>query len=51
MTAPLLDPDGAPFQAASLAFALIRFEEGAAHPFRGSTPPGVLRIGTDHRYV
>jgi hypothetical protein len=47
MTAPRLDPDDLLLQAASLAFALLRFEEGAAHPHRGSTPPGMLRLGEE----
>lgn len=47
MTAPLPESDDVLMQAASLAFALIRFEEGAAHPFRASTPPGMPRIGED----
>ena len=34
-------------QAASLAFALLRFEDRAAHPSLGSTPPGMLRVGID----
>lgn len=48
MTARVLESDDdALLQAASLTFALIRFEEGAAHPFRGSTPPGMLRLGEE----
>src|SRR5438034_11258317 len=42
-----LQPDDALRQAAEFAFALIRFEEGAAHPSRASTPPGMPRIGPD----
>jgi hypothetical protein len=34
-------------EAARIAFALIRFEEGAAHPFRAHTPPGMLALGTE----
>src|SRR2546430_12937992 len=49
MSAPLLQPDDALRDAASLAFALIRFAEGAAHPLRG-TPSGTPRVG-DEVYV
>ena len=45
MTAPRLESEDVLLQAASLAFALIRFEEGAAHPFRGATPPDMLQLG------
>lgn len=34
-------------EAATLAFALIRFAEGAAYPARGHVPPGVPRVGED----
>jgi hypothetical protein len=34
-------------EAARIAFALIRFEGVAAHAMRGSTPPGVLQVGTE----
>jgi hypothetical protein len=47
MTVLLLDPGDALLQAASLAFALIRFEAGAAHPDRRETIPGMLRIGEE----
>ena len=33
--------------AARLACAVLRFEEGAAHLSRASTPPGALRIGAE----
>src|SRR5438093_12144053 len=49
MSAPLLQPDDALRDAAALAFAVIRFAEGAAHPMRG-TPPGMPRVG-DEVYV
>lgn len=35
------------YQAASLAFALLRFADGAAHPDRSATPQGMLRVGLD----
>ena len=44
---PSAAPDDALVQAATLAFALVRFEEGAAHPPRNYSPPGVPRIGTE----
>jgi len=47
MTAPLLQPDDALREAASLRFAVIRFAEGAAHARRGSTAPGPPRLGED----
>jgi hypothetical protein len=47
MTAPLLQPDDALRDAASLTFAVIRFAEGAAHARRGSTSPGMPRLGED----
>ena len=34
-------------QAATLAFALVRFDEPAAHPLDGAVPPGVPHVGTD----
>jgi hypothetical protein len=34
-------------EAAALAFAMVRFQEASAHVFRGSTPPGVPRLGID----
>jgi hypothetical protein len=34
------------YQAAALAFALLRFAAGAAHADRSSTPAGMLRTGT-----
>lgn len=37
-------------EAASLAFAIIRFAQGAAHPARGATPPGVPHLG-DEAYI
>ena len=40
-------PDEALLQAASLAFAILRFEEGAAHPSRGATPPDSPRLGEE----
>src|SRR5438128_12473476 len=33
--------------AASLAFALLKFGAGAAHPDRSSTPSGMLHAGTE----
>ena len=47
MTAPLLQPDDALRDAASLTFAVIRFAEGAAHSHRGSTARGMPRLGED----
>jgi hypothetical protein len=47
MSAPLLQPEDALLMnAASLAFAVIRFAEGAAHPRRG-TPADLPRVGED----
>lgn len=43
----MITSDDPVMQAAELAFAMVRFEEGAAHPHRASTPPGVLRIGEE----
>src|SRR3569833_2242899 len=37
-------------EAAVIAFAMIRFAEGAAHPDRGDTPPGMSKLG-DEVYV
>jgi hypothetical protein len=34
-------------EAASLAFAIIRFAQGAAHPPRGARPPGTPKLGED----
>lgn len=34
-------------QAATLAFAMLRFEEGAAHLPTWHTPPGHLKVGTE----
>ena len=34
-------------EAARLAFAVVRFAEGAAHPPRGFKPPGMPRLGED----
>lgn len=42
MTTSELQPDDALRQAATLTFATIRFAEGAAHPSRGHSPPGIL---------
>ena len=42
MTASELD-----HQAATLAFAMLRFADGAAHPDRSSTPAGMLKTGTE----
>ena len=50
MTAPVLHPDDALLQAASLAFAVVRFADGAAHTPRGAKPPGVPRLG-DEVYI
>jgi hypothetical protein len=35
------------YQAASLAFTMLRFADGAAHEGKYSTPPGVPRTGTE----
>lgn len=40
-------PDEALLQAGSLAFAMLRFEEGAAHPSRAATPPDSPRLGEE----
>lgn len=47
MTAIAANTDDLRLEAARIAFALIRFEEVAAHPRGASTPPGSLRVGTD----
>ena len=47
MTTPPPAPDDAHRQAAALAFALVRFESGAAHLRRADTPPGMPRVGED----
>lgn len=47
MTAIAPVADDLRLEAARVAFALIRFEEGAAHPFRAHTPPGMLALGTE----
>ena len=39
--------DDVRLQAATLAFALLRFSAGAAHPDRSSTPKGVPRVGPE----
>lgn len=46
MDAPVVD-DEVLHRAATLAFALIRFASGAAHPDRRFTPPGQPRLGED----
>jgi hypothetical protein len=47
MTAIAPNTDDVRLEAARLAAALIRFEEVAAHPTAGYTPPGSPRVGTD----
>ena len=47
MTGSTLVPDDTLMEAASLAFAMVRFEEVSAHWARHSIPPGVPRIGVD----
>jgi hypothetical protein len=47
MTGSGVEPDDTLMQAASLAFAMVRFEEGSAHPDRHSIPPGVPRLSED----
>ena len=47
MTAPNPSFDEALLDAASLAFAMIRFAEGAAHPPCGAHPPDTPRVGKD----
>lgn len=47
MTAAIpISPDELRLQAASLAFALLRFGAGAAHPDISTPPPGVPNTGT-----
>ena len=43
----MIASDDLVMHAAELAFAMVRFEEGAAHPHRASTPRGMLRIGEE----
>jgi Asp-tRNA(Asn)/Glu-tRNA(Gln) amidotransferase A subunit family amidase len=47
MTEPPLVPDDTLMEAASLAFAMVRFEEASAHWPRHSIPPGAPRLGED----
>jgi len=47
MTAIAPNTDNLRLEAARLAVALLRFDEGSAHLLRASTPPGALRLGTD----
>lgn len=47
MTRSAVEPDDTLMQAASLAFAMVRFEEGSAHPDRHWIPPGAPRHGAD----
>jgi len=47
MTASLILPDDALMEAAALAFAMVRFQEGSAHLDRHSIPPGAPRLGID----
>jgi Asp-tRNA(Asn)/Glu-tRNA(Gln) amidotransferase A subunit family amidase len=47
MTGSTLVPDDTLMEAASLAFAMVRFEEVSAHWARHSSPPGVPRLGVD----
>ena len=47
MTASTLVPDDTLMEAASLAFAMARFEEASAHWARHSIPPGAPRLGVD----
>jgi hypothetical protein len=42
-----ISSDSVQYQAASLAFAMLRFEDRAAHPALGYTPHGAARIGVD----
>jgi hypothetical protein len=42
-----LATDDLRYQAASLAFAMLRFADGAAHVAKYSTPPGVPRTGIE----
>ena len=43
----MITSDDPLMQAAELAFAMVRFEEGAAHPHPAAPSPGVLRIGEE----
>jgi hypothetical protein len=43
----MLPFDDALLQAGSLAFAMIRFADGAAHPSRGARSPDMPRLGKD----
>src|SRR3954469_7808517 len=47
MTRADVEPDDTLMQAASLAFAMVRFQEGSAHLSRHSVPPGAARLGVD----
>jgi len=47
MTGSTFVPDDTLMEAASLAFAMVRFEEVSAHWARHSIPPGVPRLGVD----
>jgi hypothetical protein len=47
MTGSDVEPDETLMQAASLAFAMVRFAEGSAHPDRHSLPPGAPRLGEE----
>src|SRR4029077_20317592 len=47
MTGSTFVPDDTLIEAASLAFAMMRFEEVSAHWARHSIPPGVPRLGVD----
>lgn len=47
MTAIAHVADDLRLEAARIAFALIRFEEAAAQPYRASTPPGMLAVGAE----
>lgn len=47
MTNTVTNTDDLRLEAARIAFALLRFEGVAAHPIRGSLPPGTLRVGTE----
>jgi hypothetical protein len=47
MTGSTFVPNDTLMEAASLAFAMVRFEEVSAHWARHSIPPGVPRVGVD----
>ena len=47
MTGSAIVPDETLMEAASLAFAMVRFEEVSAHWARHSIPPGVPRFGVE----